>query len=604
MIKKYKDYLIMLIIITIIGISIFLANNTYPFGYNYLLSDSIYKAHLLEVINNIDLYHNISYSFNYALGYNLFYVFTILFVSPFTILELLFKNNLNEVITISIFFKMILSSFTFYIYIRKKDNKVSNIITTIIYGVSSLLCPFVFRTNTPDFYYLLPLLILSIDKLVDNKKDNLYLFILMISILTNIEHIIAIFSLVIIYYLCRTRTKEKNNKFYKTTCFGVLLCSFILIPSILYANYTFVTQLSLSFIIVILFFALLVFLNNKKTIVLEGISLLLMVSIVLANHVIINDKDILSTNKEFIQNIDGIYSYRVESVSRNSTFNSASSFGVYNFKVRDLYKKLGNSTPMKFIGLTPVDYILFDVKYLVDDSDEYFDEIIYKISVSSKNKGLMFEVNEDVLNIDNKIDNPIEIRNELINKMSSIDNLFKEVKYEYLNKEDGHYKVSTTSDYVYVLKDGNITKVKLNDDKEMKLDNKDGSIIKVYEMDKEKFNEFTNTINNSVNILGITNNEILGYIDIKEDDKVIYTSIPYDDGWRVYIDGVEVNKEIVGDALLAFKINKGEHTIYMNYEVPFMYEGMIITNVTMIMYSILSLYEIITERKEDEDVIN
>ena len=75
MIKKYKDYLIMLIIITIIGISIFLANNTYPFGYNYLLSDSIYKAHLLEVINNIDLYHNISYSFNYALGYNLFYVF-------------------------------------------------------------------------------------------------------------------------------------------------------------------------------------------------------------------------------------------------------------------------------------------------------------------------------------------------------------------------------------------------------------------------------------------------------------------------------------------------------------------------------------------------
>jgi uncharacterized membrane protein YfhO len=52
------------------------------------------------------------------------------------------------------------------------------------------------------------------------------------------------------------------------------------------------------------------------------------------------------------------------------------------------------------------------------------------------------------------------------------------------------------------------------------------------------------------------------------ENSVLYTSVPYDDGWKIYIDGERVSRDKyikLADALLAVSVTPGEHTITMDY---------------------------------------
>lgn len=54
-----------------------------------------------------------------------------------------------------------------------------------------------------------------------------------------------------------------------------------------------------------------------------------------------------------------------------------------------------------------------------------------------------------------------------------------------------------------------------------------------------------------------------------EPNQILYTSIPYDDGWKIYVDGKKVDRKDylkIGQALLGIRIEAGEHTIVMDYE--------------------------------------
>ena len=56
-----------------------------------------------------------------------------------------------------------------------------------------------------------------------------------------------------------------------------------------------------------------------------------------------------------------------------------------------------------------------------------------------------------------------------------------------------------------------------------------------------------------------------GTINIEDGRELVFTSIPYDKGWKVYVDGQTVETEEVLDALLAFKAEPGEHTLELRY---------------------------------------
>ena len=81
------------------------------------------------------------------------------------------------------------------------------------------------------------------------------------------------------------------------------------------------------------------------------------------------------------------------------------------------------------------------------------------------------------------------------------------------------------------------------------------------------------------------------------DDGVIYTSINYDTGWSVYIDGEKVNEDnivVVGDALLGVNVTKGSHTISFRY-TP---DGLVLGAVVSVLALVTLLLLLFVKKKE------
>lgn len=78
----------------------------------------------------------------------------------------------------------------------------------------------------------------------------------------------------------------------------------------------------------------------------------------------------------------------------------------------------------------------------------------------------------------------------------------------------------------------------------------------------EKVSSFANE--NAVDLSKFTGDKINGTTNLSE-DMTIFTTIPYDKGWNVKIDGSPVQTREIYDALLSFEIPGGEHTVKLNY---------------------------------------
>lgn len=73
---------------------------------------------------------------------------------------------------------------------------------------------------------------------------------------------------------------------------------------------------------------------------------------------------------------------------------------------------------------------------------------------------------------------------------------------------------------------------------------------------------------------------------VAEKDEVLFTTIPYDIGWNVYIDGEKVKKDDlvkISDSLLGIKITRGEHSIKFIYQAKFLNETLIISGIFILL---------------------
>lgn len=79
----------------------------------------------------------------------------------------------------------------------------------------------------------------------------------------------------------------------------------------------------------------------------------------------------------------------------------------------------------------------------------------------------------------------------------------------------------------------------------------------------------------SLQVESFTDTKISGTVNLSESG-ILYTSIPYDEGWTVTVDGKEIDKKdllAIGDALLAIRIDGGSHTIELSYTPKGMFIG-------------------------------
>ena len=75
----------------------------------------------------------------------------------------------------------------------------------------------------------------------------------------------------------------------------------------------------------------------------------------------------------------------------------------------------------------------------------------------------------------------------------------------------------------------------------------------------------------------------------------MFTSVPYEEGWTVRVDGSIIEPEIIGEAFIGVCVSEGEHTIEMSYSPKGMKTGAICS----LMSSILLLTAILWEQRGD-----
>lgn len=124
--------------------------------------------------------------------------------------------------------------------------------------------------------------------------------------------------------------------------------------------------------------------------------------------------------------------------------------------------------------------------------------------------------------------------------------------------------------------------------------------VKAYKFNIDLFNNDINKLKDEqLNITKMNKDYLEGNINVL-DDGMFFTTIPYEKGWKIYVDGKLVKYQKLLDTFIGFDLKKGEHNIKFKYETPYFKTG-IIVSITSLIGLILCL---IMNKKIDNKQIN
>ena len=95
---------------------------------------------------------------------------------------------------------------------------------------------------------------------------------------------------------------------------------------------------------------------------------------------------------------------------------------------------------------------------------------------------------------------------------------------------------------------------------------------------------------------------IAGSINVTRDNSYFNLSIPYDEGYNIYVDGEKVSYEKTNISFIGFPIDKGYHEIKIEYTAPWLNIGKVVSVIGVISFFVV----IIVGKgvKKDEKNIN
>lgn len=296
-------------------------------------------------------------------------------------------------------------------------------------------------------------------------------------------------------------------------------------------------------------------------------------------------------------------------------------------------------------GASPIMDSILGIRYLFGDDLNYnkYDEFKF-----SRYKGMLFDlkkkniiiyqnpnalslgfmVDKDVNNFveyfkQGKIRNSFETQNYFIKTMINKDvNIFKPYKikkidnknYEilidnrgpiYLSiynsfKDDIKYKVSVYIDDEFIKTfeyyDHGILKINNKyKDELIKLNfqtKEDIYGIFLYYLDEELLTDAISELQkNQMNITSVNKHHIKGNINVTDDKTVLFTSIPYEEGWTVLVDGKEMNYYSVFDMFIGLDLTEGYHEIEFKFMPPYFKLGIFISIISVILFAIYIFFE-------------
>lgn len=113
-----------------------------------------------------------------------------------------------------------------------------------------------------------------------------------------------------------------------------------------------------------------------------------------------------------------------------------------------------------------------------------------------------------------------------------------------------------------------------------------------YYLDSELFKTVMERLGESqLNITSFYDTKISGTVNVNEGDTLMFTSIPYDEGWKVKVDGKSVETKEVLDSLMAFNVTSGQHTVELKYRPNCYTYGVIISIAGLITFAAAIIIE-------------
>ena len=91
-------------------------------------------------------------------------------------------------------------------------------------------------------------------------------------------------------------------------------------------------------------------------------------------------------------------------------------------------------------------------------------------------------------------------------------------------------------------------------------------------------------------------NELGGEIDLDK-DSLLFLSIPYNEGWKVYIDGKKANYRSIADTFMGIEVPRGKHKISMKFYPKGISLGIIISFISIIGIIVLQRKEVYCVKK-------
>ena len=117
--------------------------------------------------------------------------------------------------------------------------------------------------------------------------------------------------------------------------------------------------------------------------------------------------------------------------------------------------------------------------------------------------------------------------------------------------------------------------------------------IKTKEIQKEEmkkddyFNNISERQKEEFCITVFKNGNIKGDIETGETERTLFISIPYDRGWKAKIDGNPASVMKANLGFIAVNLEKGKHTIELNYVQPYLYQGIAVSIASLLIIIIL-----------------
>ena len=118
------------------------------------------------------------------------------------------------------------------------------------------------------------------------------------------------------------------------------------------------------------------------------------------------------------------------------------------------------------------------------------------------------------------------------------------------------------------------------------------------DLDVEAFEKaITALSSNPWNITEFTDGHLKGTVRVEKGRTMLFTTIPYEKGWTVYVDGEKTSYKGFYEAFIQIPMEEGQHEIEMIYHAPGLRIGAIISAVAIILFVVLCILKRKKQRK-------